>query len=66
VQHLRLDLVTQIPARPRRFLLRLALGYSYTEIVAAEHASKTTTNKQIARAKRILRQLETAPERGSR
>jgi DNA-directed RNA polymerase specialized sigma24 family protein len=57
-QHLRLDLVTQIPERPRRFLLRLALGYSYAEIAAAEHASATTTNKQIARAKRILRDLE--------
>jgi DNA-directed RNA polymerase specialized sigma24 family protein len=39
-------------------LLRLALGYSYAEIAAAEHASATTTNKQIARAKRILRDLE--------
>jgi DNA-directed RNA polymerase specialized sigma24 family protein len=57
-QRLRLDLITQIPERPRRFLLRLALGYSYAEIAAAEHASPTTTNKQIARAKRILRELE--------
>jgi DNA-directed RNA polymerase specialized sigma24 family protein len=65
VQHLRLELIAQIPERPRRYLLRLALGYSYTEIAAAEHASATTTNKQIARAKRILRQLETAPARGS-
>lgn len=57
-QRLRLDLIAQIPERPRRFLLRLALGYSYKEIAAAEHASATTTNKQIARAKRILRDLE--------
>jgi DNA-directed RNA polymerase specialized sigma24 family protein len=57
-QHLRLDLIAQIPERPRRFLLRLALGYSYEEIAAAERASLTTTNKQIARAKRILRDLE--------
>ena len=27
-------LVAQIPERPRRFLLRLALGYSYEEIAA--------------------------------
>jgi len=33
-QHIRLALVTQIPERPRRFLLRLALGYSYDEIAA--------------------------------
>jgi DNA-directed RNA polymerase specialized sigma24 family protein len=57
-QHLRLELVEQLPERPRRFLLRLALGYSYDEIAAAEGASHTTTNKQIARAKRLLRDLE--------
>jgi DNA-directed RNA polymerase specialized sigma24 family protein len=57
-QHLRLDLVAQIPERPRRFLLRLALGYSYAEISAAEGVSHTTTNRQIARAKRILRDLD--------
>jgi DNA-directed RNA polymerase specialized sigma24 family protein len=49
----RLQLVAQIPERPRRFLLRLALGYSYDEIAAVEGVSRTTTNKQIARAKRI-------------
>ncbi len=59
-QRVRLDLVTQLPERPRRFLLRLALGYSYREIAAAEGASYTTTNKQIARAKRLLRNLETS------
>lgn len=57
-QRLRLQLVEQIPERPRRFLLRLALGYSYDEISAAEGVSHTTTNKQIARAKRILRNLD--------
>jgi DNA-directed RNA polymerase specialized sigma24 family protein len=57
-QHMRLDLVKQIPERPRRFLLRLALGYSYDEIGEAEGASYTTVNKQIARAKRLLRELE--------
>jgi DNA-directed RNA polymerase specialized sigma24 family protein len=57
-QHLRLDLVAQIPERPRRFLLRLALGYSYDEISAAEGVSQTTTSRQIARAKRILRDLD--------
>jgi DNA-directed RNA polymerase specialized sigma24 family protein len=57
-QHERLDLVTQIPERPRRFLLQLALGYSYREIAAHEDASLTTTNKQIARAKRLLRALD--------
>jgi DNA-directed RNA polymerase specialized sigma24 family protein len=57
-QHARLDLVAQIPQRPRRFLLQLALGYSYREIAAREDASLTTTNKQIARAKRLLRALD--------
>ena len=57
-QHLRLDLVAQIPERPRRFLLRLAVGYSYTEIAAAEGVSARTTDRQIARAKRILRDLQ--------
>ena len=33
---LALDLVAQIPERPRRFPLRLALGYSYDEISIAE------------------------------
>ena len=54
----RLELVRQLPERPRRFLLRLALGYSYDEIAELEDASRTTTNKQIARAKRMLRELE--------
>ena len=58
--HDRLRLVDELPERPRRFLLRLALGYSYDEIAIAEGASYTTTNKQIARAKRLLRDLERA------
>ena len=33
-QRARLDLVAQIPPRPRRFLLRQALGHSYREIAA--------------------------------
>jgi len=61
VQNSRLALVADIPERPRRFLLRLALGYSYREIAAAERVSDTTTNKQIARAKRHLRDLATDP-----
>jgi DNA-directed RNA polymerase specialized sigma24 family protein len=59
-QHLRLDLVYQLPERPRRFLLRLAVGYSYDEIAAVERVSYTTTNKQITRAKRLLRELDHA------
>jgi RNA polymerase sigma factor (sigma-70 family) len=62
IARLRLDLVSQLPERPRRYLLRLALGYSYREIAAAEHVSYTTTNKQIARAKRLLRNLEAVSE----
>jgi DNA-directed RNA polymerase specialized sigma24 family protein len=54
----RIDLVREIPERPRRFLLRLMLGYSYDEIASHEGVSATTTNKQIARAKRLLRELE--------
>jgi len=34
------------------------LGYSYAEISAQEGATLTSTNKQIARAKRLLRQIE--------
>jgi DNA-directed RNA polymerase specialized sigma24 family protein len=60
-QHARLDVVAQIPQRPRRFLLQLALGFSYREIAVREGASMTTTNKQIARAKRLLRALD-APQ----
>lgn len=56
----RLDLIAQIPERPRRFLWRLALGHSYREIAMLERASATTTNKQIARAKRALRALDAA------
>jgi DNA-directed RNA polymerase specialized sigma24 family protein len=51
----RLALVAQLPRRPRRFVLRLAMGYSHREIAADEHATATTTNKQITRAKRLLR-----------
>ena len=66
VQHDRLQLVAQIPERPRRFLLRQALGYSYAEISAHERATLTTTNKQIAGAKRLLRQLEARENAGER
>ena len=33
-QHSRVALVADIPERPSRFVLRLALGYSYREIAA--------------------------------
>ena len=59
-QHARLDLVAQIPPRPRRFLLRQALGHSYREIAADETVSLTTTSNQIACARRRLRALDTA------
>ena len=39
-------------------MLRLALGYSYREIARDEGVSLTTTNKQIVRAKRLLRALD--------
>jgi DNA-directed RNA polymerase specialized sigma24 family protein len=51
----KLALVAQLPQRPQRFLLRLAIGYSHREIATDEHATATTTNKQITRAKRLLR-----------
>lgn len=54
----RLDLVRQLPERPRRFLLRLMLGYSYEEIAAAEHVNYRIVNRQVARAKRLLRALD--------
>ena len=44
----RLDLVRQLPERPRRFLLRLMLGYSYDEIAAAE---KSATASSTARSR---------------
>ena len=56
----RLALIAQIPERPRRFLLRLALGHSYREIAVEESVSLTTTNHQIACAKRLLRAVEAA------
>ena len=58
--HERLALVAQLPERPRRFLLRLALGHGYREIAVEESVSLTTTNNQIARAKRLLRAVEAA------
>ena len=57
-QHARLELVAEVPQRPRRFVMRLALGYSYREIAAHECVSLTTANRQIARGKRLLRKLE--------
>jgi DNA-directed RNA polymerase specialized sigma24 family protein len=57
---LALDLVAQIPERPRRFLLRQALGYSYHEIAAAEGVSYRTTDRQMTRAKRYLEQIAAA------
>ena len=59
-QYERLALIAQIPERSRRFLLRLALGHSYREIAAGESVSLTTTNHQIARARRLLRAVEAA------
>lgn len=55
---LRLALVEELPERPRRFLLRVALGYSHAEIAAAEQATMTTVRKQVSRAKRLLRELD--------
>ena len=56
-------MVPDVDERPRRFLWRLALvGYD-REIAAAEQVSLTTTSKQIARAKRLLRAADA--ERGS-
>jgi DNA-directed RNA polymerase specialized sigma24 family protein len=56
--HERLDLVREVPERPRRFLLRLMIGYSYDEIASQEHTSYRVVNRQVARAKRLLRQIE--------
>jgi DNA-directed RNA polymerase specialized sigma24 family protein len=54
----RLALLGELPQRPRRFLLRQMLGYTYDEIAELEGVTWTTTNKQLARAKRLLRELE--------
>ena len=58
--HDRLTLIDELPERPRRFLLRQAIGYSYDDIAAAEHATYTTTRRLIAHARRRLRELERA------
>ncbi len=63
-QRIRLELVELLPERPRRFLMRLALGYTYDEIAAAEDATYRTVNKQLVRARRLLRELETPTEQG--
>lgn len=57
-QRARLQLVAQVPDRPRRFLLRAALGHTQQEIADAERASLRTTSKQIARARQRLRALD--------
>jgi DNA-directed RNA polymerase specialized sigma24 family protein len=57
-RRVRLDLVRELPERPRRFLLRHMLGYSYDGIAALEHVSRRTTEKQLARARRLLRDLD--------
>jgi DNA-directed RNA polymerase specialized sigma24 family protein len=54
----RLRLVGEVAERPRRFLLRLATGHSYREIAVDEAVSRTTTTKQITRARRLLRELD--------
>ncbi|MGI8731063.1 MAG: RNA polymerase sigma factor [Solirubrobacteraceae bacterium] len=59
-QRERLALVAQIPERPRRFLLRLALGYGYRDIAVEESVSLRTSHNQIARAKRLLRAADTS------
>jgi DNA-directed RNA polymerase specialized sigma24 family protein len=56
----RLELIGELPERPRRFLLRRALGYTYREIAALEHVSMRTTDTQLARARRLLRDLDRA------
>lgn len=55
----RIDLVREIPERPRRFLLRHMLGYTYDEIATVEGVSWRTTERQLVRARRLLRDLET-------
>lgn len=54
----RIDLVRELPERPRRFLLRHTLGYTYDEISTLEGVSWRTTERQLARARRLLRDLE--------
>ena len=54
----RIALVEQLPERPRRFLLRLMLGHAYDNIAAAENTTYRVVNRQVARAKRLLRQIE--------
>jgi DNA-directed RNA polymerase specialized sigma24 family protein len=54
----RIDLVRELPERPRRFLLRHTLGYTYDEIATIEGVSWRTTERQLARGRRLLRDLE--------
>jgi DNA-directed RNA polymerase specialized sigma24 family protein len=54
----RIDLVRELPERPRRFLLRHMLGYTYDEIATIEGVSWRTTERQLARVRRLLRDLQ--------
>jgi DNA-directed RNA polymerase specialized sigma24 family protein len=54
----RIDLVRELPERPRRFLLRHTLGYTYDEIATIEGVSWRTTERQLARGRRLLRDLD--------
>jgi RNA polymerase sigma factor (sigma-70 family) len=54
----RIDVVRELPERPRRFLLRHMLGYTYNEIATVEGVSRRTTERQLARARRLLRDLQ--------
>jgi len=62
--HERLDLIRQVPERPRRFLLRLIVGYSYNEIATQENTTYRIVNRQVARAKRLLRQIDARENAG--
>ena len=50
-QRARIGLVEQLPERPRRFLLRLALGHSYREIAASRRARQPHDDEQADRTR---------------
>lgn len=57
LQRDRLRRLAELPERQRRILWRQVAGYSYDEIAEAEGITRTSTNKQIAKARRNLRKI---------
>ena len=53
-----LEVLASLPKRQRLNLALLIAGYSYDEIAAMTHASYTSDNKRLARARRTIRRQQ--------